>query len=82
MNNKIIKCDTKEEIKQIIESKKIAKINFCSVEKEGVPCAEIIEKEINAEIRGTLANKQEKPDGKCVICKKTAKEVVYVGKSY
>ena len=62
--------------------KKSLKVNFCSIEKQGEKCAEIIEKEINAEVRGTLINKKERPTGKCIICGKPAKEVVYVGKSY
>lgn len=82
MKNKIINCKTKQEIKKIIEDKKIARVNFCSIEKAGEKCAEYVEKEINAEIRGTLANKREKPVGKCVICNKEATEVVYIGRSY
>jgi len=61
---------------------KIARVNFCSIEKEGMKCAEHIEKEINAEVRGVLANKKEKSTGNCIICNKPAREVVYVAKSY
>ena len=82
LKNKIINCKTKQEIKKVIKNKKIARINFCSIDKPGEKCAEIIEKEINAEVRGTLANKQEKSTGKCTICGKPAKEIVYVAKSY
>jgi len=80
--NKIQDIEKKEDLKAVIEEGKIARVNFCSIEKEGEKCAEIVEKEINAEVRGTLANKKEKPTGKCVICGKPAKEVVYVGRSY
>jgi len=80
--NKIIYCKSKSEIKKAIEDKKIARVDFCSIEKEGEKCAEVIEKEIGAEVRGILANKKEIPKGKCVICGKQAKEVVYIGKSY
>ena len=79
---KIIDCKFKEEIKKTIKEGKIAKINFCSIEKDGEKCATYIEKEIGAEIRGTLGTKKEKPFGKCIICEKPAKEVVYIGKSY
>ena len=61
---------------------KVAKIDFCSIDKHGEKCAEYIEKELNAEVRGTLAIKKEKVSGKCVICGNSAKEVVYIGKSY
>ena len=72
----------KKDLKKAIQNQKIARINFCSIDKDGEKCAEYIEKEINAEIRGTLANKKEKPTGNCTICSKKAKEVVYIGKSY
>ena len=75
-------CKTKEQIKKAIKEKKIAKVNWCSLDKNGEKCAEYIEKEINAEVRGNLANKKEKPTGKCVICNKPAKEIAYIAKSY
>lgn len=85
MDNKIIYCKTKEQIKKAMDNGKIAKVNFCSTKEQGIKCAEIIEKEINAEVRGTRADLQEeKPSnsGKCPICNKTANEVVYIGRSY
>lgn len=84
MNGKIEECKTKVELEKCLENGKIAKTNFCSVEKSGVPCAEVIERDMNAEVRGTMANKNEKPKAgsKCIICGKPAKEVVYIGKSY
>jgi len=82
MKGKIVNCKTKQDIKKAVNEKKVARVNFCSIEKQGEKCAEIIEKEINAEVRGILINKKEKPTGKCIICGKPAKEVVYVGKSY
>lgn len=82
MKGKVVNCKTKQDIKKAIKDKKVARVNFCSIEKQGEKCAEIVEKEINAEVRGILANKKEKPTGKCVICGKPAKEVVYVGRSY
>lgn len=82
LKGRIINAKTKQEIKDVIRNKRVARVNFCSIEKEGEKCAEEIEKEIGAEVRGILANSREKPAGKCVICNKPAKEVVYVGKSY
>jgi len=82
MKDKILNSKTKQEIKKIIKSGKIARVNFCSINKEGEKCAEVIEKDIGAEVRGILANKKEKASGKCIICNKQAKEVVYIGKSY
>lgn len=82
MNGKIVNCKTKEQIKKAMREGKIARVNFCSIEKEGMKCAEHIEKEINAELRGVLANKKEKSTGNCIICGRKAEEVVYVAKSY
>jgi len=79
---KIINCKTKENLKKVLKEGKIARVNFCSVEKDGINCAEYIGKNLGADVRGTIANKKEKPSGKCIICEKTAKEVVYIGKSY
>jgi prolyl-tRNA synthetase len=82
MKGKIINCKTKEEIKKAMKDGKIARINWCSLNKEGLKCAEYIEKEINSEVRGTLANKRETPKGKCIICGRPAREIVYIAKSY
>ncbi len=82
IDNKIVYCKNKQEIKKTLKNKKIAKIDFCSTEKQGIKCAEYIEKQVNAEVRGTLANKNEKPKGNCAICGKKANKVVYIGKGY
>ena len=84
MSNKILNCKTKEEIKKALNSGKIARVNWFSVGISGEKCAEYIEKELGAEVRGILANKKEKPakSGRCVICNSVAKEIVYIGKSY
>ena len=79
---KIINCKTKEDLKKTINQGKIAKVNFCSTDKQAEKCAEYIEKQTGAEVRGTLANKNEKVSGKCIVCDKKATQVVYIGKSY
>ncbi|MBI2628758.1 proline--tRNA ligase [Candidatus Pacearchaeota archaeon] len=80
-DNNIISASSKEEIKKVIESGKIARCNFCSISKTGEACAEVIEKEIGAQVRGKNL-KKESPKGKCVICNKKAEEVVYVARAY
>jgi prolyl-tRNA synthetase len=82
MQGKITNCTTKEQIKKAIKNKKIARVNFCSIDKEGEKCAAWVEKEAGAEVRGVRADKKETPKGKCVICNKDATEVVYIGRSY
>lgn len=82
LKQNVVSCKSKQELNKTIQEKKIARINFCSIDSDGEKCAEQIEKEMNAEVRGILANKKEKPEGNCLICGKKAKEVAYVGKSY
>jgi prolyl-tRNA synthetase len=82
LKKSITNCKTKEQIKKAIKEGKIARVNWCSLNKSGEKCAEYIEKEVNAEVRGILANKKEKSAGKCIICNKPAKEVVYIANSY
>lgn len=75
-------CKSKEDIKKALDNKKIARFSFCSVDEEGAPCAAFIEKGLQARVMGTRADKKERTEGKCIICGKPAKEVVYAGKSY
>jgi len=79
--NKIINAKTKKEIKKVIEQGKIARCSFCSISKDGEKCAEYIEKESSAKVRGTSLEK-EKVSGKCVICNKKANEVIYIARDY
>jgi len=82
--NRIENAENKEELRKILNSKKIVRCGFCSLEKEGEKCAEIVEKKFKARIRGKKLEK-EKPEGKiskCIICGKKAKEVVYIAKEY
>ncbi len=70
-----------KEVKKVVEEGGIARCGFCSVERDGEACAEVVEKEIGAEVRGTKLG-GEKPSGKCAICGKPAKEVVYIARAY
>ncbi len=79
--NSVVEVNSVEKAKKEIEKGKIVKANFCSVSNEGVSCAEKIEKELNASIRGRKL-KKEKAKGKCLACNKEAKETVYIAKSY
>jgi prolyl-tRNA synthetase len=71
-----------KEIKKAVEEGAIAKCNFCSVDKDGTACAEVIEREVGAEVRGTKLDEKDKPKGKCAICDKPAKHIVYIARSY
>jgi len=60
----------------------LVKMDFCSIDRKGEPCADIIKDKLHADVRGIRADKKEKPKGKCAVCGKKAGCVVYVGKEY
>lgn len=78
----IINCSSIDGIKEALKERKIARCNFCSIEKKGEKCAGVVEKELSAFVRGTRHDIKEKPTGKCLFCKKKAEEVVYIARSY
>ena len=82
MKGQIIDAKNKKEVLDILDKGHIARVNFCSIDEPGAKCAAVVEKEMNAEVRGTMANKKESPIGNCLICGKKANEVVYLGRSY
>jgi prolyl-tRNA synthetase len=81
----VVDCDDLDDIKKAVNHKKMARAGFCTMELEGAKCAEIIEKQAGAFVRGSKFD--EKLDEKhrkktCVICGKPAAEMVYISKSY
>lgn len=81
---KVIKdVNSKDDLKKLLDGKKhIARVNFCSIDLDGEACAEEIEKEFAARIRGIRADKKETPKGNCLICKKKANVVAYIAREY
>jgi len=77
--NNIISISSLSELKKM--KGKFAHVDFCSIDKDGEKCAAKIEKE-GLEVRGTRIDVNEKPKGKCIVCGKEAKIVVYIAKSY
>jgi prolyl-tRNA synthetase len=70
------------DLKKALSKGGFVRCGFCSVAIEGVPCAEKIKEELRGDVRGERADKKEKPSGKCIVCGKPAKHVVYIGKQY
>ena len=69
-----------EEVKKIVNAKKIARAGWCGSEE-----CELKVKDVGAEIRGYMFLEPEVPEGKtahCVVCGKDALRVVYIAKSY
>ncbi len=82
LKRKIVDVKSKGEIKEVIESGKIARCEFCSIDKNGEKCAEYIEKKVKAQVKGKRLDEKRKPSGKCIICDNDAKEIVYIARSY
>ncbi|MAF37157.1 proline--tRNA ligase [archaeon] len=80
--NKIVNVKSKDGLQKAIDQGKIARCGFCSVDKNGNDCAEIIEKEVQAEVRGTRLDEKKNDFSKCIICEKESHHVVYVARSY
>jgi len=78
---KIKNVKTVKEMKKVIKEGGIARCGFCSVDKEGKKCAEVVEKDVGAEVRGTKLGEKNK-ETKCAICGKKAHSTVYVARSY
>jgi prolyl-tRNA synthetase len=81
-DNRIRNAKNLKEIKETIRQGAIARCGFCSLDKDGEKCAEIIEKEIGAQVRGTRLDEKEKASGKCAVCGENAHHIVYIAKSY
>lgn len=80
-DNRIKDVKNVSEMKKAIEDGKIARCGFCSVGMDGAKCAEVVEKEAGASVRGTKLEK-EKASGKCVVCGKKANFIVYAARQY
>ena len=65
-----------------IDTGKIVACGLCSIEKDGVPCAEKVEKGTNALVRGIRIYGEKIKFDKCIGCGKEAKHTVYVARSY
>ncbi len=80
--NIITNANNLEQVKEIIESKGFARVPFCTLQKTGEKCAEKIEKDFSAKVRGKRVDIKEKPKGNCIVCGKPAKVIAYIGKEY
>ena len=78
----VVDCGSKGDVKKALNSGKVARFGFCSIDKVGEDCAGFIEKELQARVMGVRADLDEKVKGKRVVCSKKAGCVVYAGKSY
>ncbi|MHA1376045.1 MAG: proline--tRNA ligase [Promethearchaeota archaeon] len=67
---------------EAIKNGKIVVCGFCSIDLDGERCAEVVEKEIGAEVRGKRVDEEKHEFATCLICGKPASCTVYIAKSY
>ena len=68
--------------KEALENGKIVCCGFCSIEKEGEKCAEVVEKELGGFVRGKRVDEEKNEFATCIICGKPSSCTVYIAKSY
>jgi prolyl-tRNA synthetase len=78
----IHKAKDMEDAKKAIEKGKIVCCGFCSIDLDGAKCAEVVEKDLGAFVRGKRVDKETSKFDKCLICGKPAGETVYIARSY
>jgi prolyl-tRNA synthetase len=71
-----------DELRKALAKGGFVRCGFCSLEIKGVPCAERVKEELHADVRGERADRKEKPSGRCVVCGRPARHVVYIGRQY
>jgi prolyl-tRNA synthetase len=80
-NDRIKNVKNVNEMKKAILDGNIVRCGFCSIDASGEKCAAIVEKDVGAKVRGSNLVK-EKAVGKCVVCNKKSKNVVYIARDY
>ena len=75
-------CYEKDSAREAIENGKIVCCGFCSIDKKGYRCAEVVEKEVGGEIRGKRVDEEKHEFATCLICGEEATCTVYIAKSY
>jgi len=79
---KITEARTIEQMEKNLGEGKIIRTNFCSLEMSSAACAEKVEKELGARVRGKRADLNEQPAGECPFCGKKAGVVAYIARQY
>ncbi len=67
---------------EAINNGKIVCCGFCSIDKDGEHCAEIVEKDIGGLVRGKRVDEEKHEFATCLICGKPATCTIYIAKSY
>ncbi|TFG00862.1 MAG: proline--tRNA ligase [Promethearchaeota archaeon] len=80
--SQIEECYEKDAAIEAINNGKIVACGFCSIDKDGEKCAEVIEKDIGAFVRGKRVDEDVHEFATCLICGKPASCTVYLARSY
>ncbi|MBU1197978.1 proline--tRNA ligase [Candidatus Micrarchaeota archaeon] len=77
-------ASTEKDLVKRLDKGGMVRIPFCTLEMNGMPCAESLKKKHAIDVRGTRYDQKEKPSGKetCVMCGKTAAVYVFAGRQY
>ncbi|MFP4119150.1 MAG: proline--tRNA ligase [Candidatus Woesearchaeota archaeon] len=81
-DEKSVTAQTLPELRMHIDQGKMVRTCFCSTDMDGAKCAEVIEKDVGAEVRGEWFGKEEDVFCDCPVCGKKANHVVYIAKSH
>jgi len=69
-------------IKKALATGGFVRVMFCSRDRDGEKCADVIKEETGADVKGNIHGKEETAHGNCVVCGEKAKEVLYIAVSY
>ena len=67
---------------EAINNGKIVCCGFCSIDLDGEPCAEVVEKELGGFVRGKRVDEEKHEFATCIICNEPATCTVYIARSY
>lgn len=80
--SQIEECYEKDAAIEAINNGKIVACGFCSIDKDGEKCAEVVEKDLGAFVRGKRVGEEKREFATCLICGKPASCTVYLARSY
>ncbi len=70
------------EVRQKAKLGGFIRVPWCSVDEQGRSCAEKLKAGLHLHVRGVRVDREEKAEGRCVVCGKRAGCIVYVGRQY
>lgn len=82
LDSSISGAEDMEGLEAEIGKGKMVAVPLCSSEKSGEKCAEAIRERTAGNVRGTMYGRLEAAGGKCIVCGRQAKVLVYVARQY